>query len=350
MRSRLHIVTIGLMAGAVGAWSTACGGPDRQQPRPAATMPAGEATTDGATAQTQAAAGEPRIFFRYTGTDHNYGLVASVPLADPGAEPEFTGVACDRVDVADEVASCLLTERGTTTRYLHRTYDADWKLISQWRLAGAPSRTRLSPSGRLVASTSFAEGHAYEPTEFSTTTTIRGLHKRFRADLETFSLTIGGKPRSAPDRNIWGVTFVDDEQFFATVATGDRTYLVSGDLVGRSLRSLTENAECPSVSPDGKRVAFKVEVDRGSKTVWQLAVYDVTTGARTLLSATTRGLDDQAEWLDDDTLLYGLASPNQAGVTDVWQVDTTPTAEPRLLIRHAWSPAVVHESAPQEQR
>jgi len=95
------------------------------------------------------------------------------------------------------------------------------------------------------------------------------------------------------------------------------------------------------VSPDGSRVAFKVDVDQGRKVVWQIAVQDLATGERTLLEQGPRGVDDQVEWLDDDTLLYGLPRPDEPGVTDVWSLDTTPDAEPQVLIEQAWSATVV---------
>jgi hypothetical protein len=88
-------------------------------------------------------------------------------------------------------------------------------------------------------------------------------------------------------------------------------------------------------------VAFKVDVDPGRRTAWQLAVLDVAAGTRTLLERSARGLDDQPEWLDDDTLLYGLARPDEPGVTDVWAIDVEADAQPRLLIEQAWSPSVV---------
>ena len=68
---------------------------------------------------------------------------------------------------------------------------------------------------------------------------------------------------------------------------------------------------------------------------------DLATGDRTLLAKGPRGLDDQVEWLDDDTLLYGLPRADDPGVTDVWSVDTSADASPTLLIEQAWSPTVV---------
>jgi hypothetical protein len=213
-------------------------------------------------------------------------------------------------------------------------------------LPGIPSRTRLSEDGTLVATTTFVNGHSYMTSGFSTATRVREVGGRDHGNLEKFQLSIDGREVAPADRNIWGVTFVDDRAFFATVGTGGRTYLVRGDLDARTLTSITENAECPSLSPDGKRVAFKVDVAKGAVKVWQVAVLDLGSGRRTLLSGSPRGVDDQVEWLDDDTLLYGLAREDEPGVTDVWALDARADASPALLIEDAWSPSVVREEAP----
>ena len=104
---------------------------------------------------------------------------------------------------------------------------------------------------------------------------------------------------------------------------------------------MRDDAECPSISPDRTQVAYKKVVDTvAGQPVWALAVLDLATGTETLLPA-TQGVDDQAAWLDDDTLLYGLSRADEPGTTDVWAVDTTPDATPAVLIPGAWSPAVV---------
>ncbi|WP_435885828.1 hypothetical protein [Streptomyces erythrochromogenes] len=57
----------------------------------------------------------------------------------------------------------------------------------------------------------------------------------------------GGPYRSA-DVNFRGVTFADDERtFYATMAAGGRTHLVRGDLAERTVTTLRENVECPSL-------------------------------------------------------------------------------------------------------
>lgn len=301
-------------------------------------------STSPAVAQVDAAAldGEPRIVFRHTGLDSSHGLVAMVPLADPAGARAFTDVACDRVAAWDEGASCLVTERGVVTKHQALQLDAEWQETGRRPLPGVPSRTRVSSLGDLVATTSFVTGHSYMSSGFSTRTDVRSL--RGGADwgnLEEFSLTIDDRRVDPVDRNVWGVTFIDAQAFFATVATGGKTWLVKGDLAERTLASITSEAECPAVSPDRSKVAFKVDVEAGRAVVWQLAVLDLATGERTLLKGSPRGVDDQVEWLDDDTVLFGLPRADEPGVTDVWSLDITTGAEPEVLIPQAWSPTVV---------
>lgn len=287
----------------------------------------------------------PHIVFRSTLPGNQYGLVAAVPLDAPSGPRAFTDLACDRIDVAGAFASCLRTVPGVVTTFETDVYDTStWQQTQTWPLPGIPSRTRLSDDGTLVGTTAFVTGDSYATIGFSTRTEIHSTADGTSdGDLESWSLTVDGKPFTATDRNLWGVTFVDDDTIFATAASqsAGKTWLMTGSIAGRSLTSVAENAECPSVSPDATRVAYKKVVDKvNGQSVWAVAVRDIASGTETLIPS-TKGLDDQVEWLDDDTLLYALPREGQAGTTDVYAVGITADAQPRVLIPGAWSPSVV---------
>ena len=138
---------------------------------------------------------------------------------------------------------------------------------------------------------------------------------------------------TAVDTNVWGVTFArDGDRFYATLATDGKTYLVEGSVSGRAARVLHENVECPSLSPDGSRLAYK---HRGgsNERPWRLTVLDLATMRETPL-AELRSVDDQAERLDDSTVLYGVDG-------DVWAVRADGTGQPCRFQANAASPAVV---------
>jgi len=288
-------------------------------------------------------AGGDRIVFRTTESGRAYGHVASVPIDAPDGARLTSGDVCDRLDATVARLSCLRIVRGVVPSYTATVSDAAGETAAEWPLPGIPSRTRFSPSGELVAETSFVSGHSYAAVGFSTATVISRVDGTSLGNLEEWSLTRDGAAVAAADRNFWGVTFVDDRTFYATVGmtlTGT-TWLVRGDIDARSMTMLAENVECPSVSPDGRSIAFKrVTGDDPAGPHWTPAIYDVATGAVRVLPE-ERGIDDQIEWLDDDTILYGMPRAQTRGDSDVWALEVDGSSDPRILIEHAWSPAVV---------
>ena len=104
--------------------------------------------------------------------------------------------------------------------------------------------------------------------------------------------------------------------FYASLRTQSTTYLVRGDLTLRKLTVLRENVECPSLSPDNRLIAYKKRVGPQPQ-AWRLYILDLATMAERPVAAETRFIDDQAEWLDDQQVLYGVPRQGTA-TTDAW--------------------------------
>ena len=290
-------------------------------------------------------AAAPHILFRSTALGEGYGRLAMVPAAAPGGPRALTEVSCERAYAAAGRSVCLSARRGITNTYKAQVLGQDWKPVGDLPLTGLPSRVRLSHDGAMAATTTFVYGDSYaSPGKFSTRTTVTDIDDGRHVDLETFRLTVNGKSLTSADRNFWGVTFDGDDAFYATAASGGRTWLVHGSVRARTMTAIRPDVECPSLSPDGTRIGFKRHGDLPPGQ-WRLAVYDVRTGTETLL-AETHSVDDQVEWLDNQTLVYGLARTGASGAatSDIWAVAADGTGAPRTLIRDAWSPAVVSPS------
>ncbi|GAA0450188.1 TolB-like translocation protein; signal peptide [Paractinoplanes deccanensis] len=284
----------------------------------------------------------PHLVFRSTALGDTYGKVAVVPLSAPGGPRAVTSASCERVYATAVDAICLSAKRGIVTTYQARLLDSEWQPTRQLPLTGLPSRARLSRDGSLVATTTFVFGDSYaNPGQFSTRTVVTRTDGEVVGDIEKFTLTVDGKVVGAADKNLWGVTFADDDRFYATASSGGKTWLVEGSLAKRTVKALRGDVECPSLSPDGTRIGFKKHGDLSAGR-WRLAVYDLRTGKETLLSE-TRSVDDQVEWLDNDTVVYGVprTAADGTATSDVWRVPADGGGSPQVLVQDAWSPAVV---------
>jgi len=149
---------------------------------------------------------------------------------------------------------------------------------------------------------------------------------------------VDGSLNSEIDRNYWGVSFVDSDQFYATLGSAGQTSIVEGRVSTSRLDVVAENASCPEVSPDGSKIVAKEQ--RGD--VFQLVLIDTETGARRDLGE-TRSVDDQVEWLDDANILYGMANLDEGTdaqpVFDIYALNISPGSSPQLIIPFADSPA-----------
>jgi hypothetical protein len=284
----------------------------------------------------------PHIVFRNLALGTDYGHVALVPLGTAGAARASTSLSCERVDFAAGVGICLRADRGVLTRYDAVLFGPDFRPRRSFRLAGAPSRARVSPDGRYAAYTVFVSGHSYAGGSFSTRTAIVSTATGDEVgELEQFTVLKGGKRFRRVDFNFWGVTFSPRAgHFYATLGTSGMTYLVEGDVKSRRLRVLREGVECPSLSPDGRRIAYKVRETTGGRVKWHIAVLALPGGEPVRLGE-SRSVDDQVEWLDDEHIVYGLADDSDTGTTSVWSIRADGGGRPVRLMSGAWSPSVV---------
>ncbi|MFF0268279.1 TolB family protein [Kribbella sp. NPDC004536] len=281
----------------------------------------------------------PRIMFRSTAPESR-GHLALVSKDDPGGPRSVSALTCLRVYAAGGTGTCLRQD-GALTTFQIAILDRNLQVEKAIPLVGVPNRTRVSGDGRLVAWTVFVAGDSYNHGRFSTRAGLIDLRTEDMVDsLEFLSVTRDGHPYTAPDLNFWGITFTaDDNRFYATMSTAGQRYLVEGDIAAKTVRTIAKNVECPSLSADGKRIAFKSAIDGDPAKGWRLSVLDLSSGTRTLL-AETRSVDDQPAWLDPNTIAYAV--PRGAGDADIWAVPADGSGNPRLLIPHAESPAALN--------
>ena len=251
-----------------------------------------------------------------------------MPLTEPGGSRALSGKSCDRVYGTSQLTFCLQTRHELATNFQATVFDARWKETAGWPLPGIPSRARTNADGSLLASTVFVSGHSYAAAGFSTETVIRDAAGPGTGSLEDFALVLDGSRIKATDRNIWGVTFAPGKPdvFYATASSQGNIWLVQGSIAGRTLTVIRSGIECPSVSPDGTRIAYK-KSDTGTLTGYRhIAVLDLAGGTESVLSE-QQSIDDQIEWLDNSTLLYGL--PRTAPKWTVISGPSIPIRPPR---------------------
>ncbi len=301
----------------------------------------GSGPSTGGTLDAGQVLASPHVVFRDSELGANYGRLAAVPLTDPEGPRALFPLTCERSYAVASAAVCITAKRGVVQTFGISMLDADLQTRSTGTLVGLPSRARMSRDGSLVATTTFVTGHSYAQGSFATETIIR-RNGTSVGNLEKWDVQVDGRRLKAVDLNLWGVTFAaDGDTVFVTAAWGGTTRLMKGSISARTLTSIQRDAECPSLSPDGSKVAYKKRLGSSKPGVWRIAVLDLATMQETL-TADTRSVDDQVEWLDDTHLLYALPRPgSEATVTDIWQVAADGSGEARVFIERGSSPAVV---------
>jgi hypothetical protein len=276
----------------------------------------------------------PHLIFQNVIRGDDYAKTSLVPLDSPGGMRLTTGLICERVHFAAGHGICLTAEHGAESHYFAALFGADFVPTSRVPLDGAPTFARVSPDGRMAAA-SFQTSPPEEEAPFAPSETwlLDTQSGQVVADLADFQLLRDSVQVTEPEVDYWGVTFKRDSNgFYASVRFGGNIYLVEGNIAAKRLVVLNGGLSAPSLSPDGTRVAYASLVSSIGPT-WRFHVLDLTSMVDTALSE-TRSIDDQMEWLDNDELLYGLA-------TDVWRVAADGSGQPSPFLFGGLSPAVV---------
>jgi hypothetical protein len=294
----------------------------------------------GGAGDVSALAARPRLLYQGAGVNPATDLLTLTALDAPGGRAVTVPLSCARVSFAAGGGGVRDDVRGRVTAQ----NTASLQPQSSFKLDGRPSRTRVSADGRLGAITVFVKGaaHGYAGSEFSTKTTLIDMSTGdVLADLEQFSTWRDGVRVQAADFNFWGVTFDHDSNtFYATLKTAGKTYLVRGDLGLRKFVILHDGVECPSLSPNGRLIAYKKLAGPGLSP-WRIYVLDVATMTERAVPAETRSVDDQIEWLDDAHILYALPRSSQSGASDVWVSPIDGSGPARIFVQQAQSPIVI---------
>jgi hypothetical protein len=266
---------------------------------------------------------------------------------------EATSISCERVHAAAGTVACLSYDRSLPG--MSRLDLMDFALRMRFQNAVQPgsviSRARVSADGRYASTTVFVSGHNYVVPGFSTATQIWDTRTgRLAVALAHLVLMHQGKVMSYTPQtrlNYWGVTFdpLNVDRYFVTVSIAGRAYLAEGYISKGTVHTVRADVECPSFSPDGGRIAFKKRRPRGDG--WDPAVLDLDSGKESVFVA-AKGVDDQIEWLDDDTIVYEATETIMGGAkTDLMVRNVRAAGTPeRLWLPNAASPAVLRANGP----
>jgi hypothetical protein len=262
------------------------------------------------------------------------GRLFTTALAPDGAPQAAGGLACERVhENAAGSGLCLAAERHGFD-YEGVVYGPGRRPLHRFSIPGVPDRARVSPDGRYAGFTAFLSGHTYSAgvRSFSTHTAIVDMRAgKPLFNLDELDVTRNGEPFERADANLWGVAFADGDRFYATLGSGGDHYLLEARVSTRRARVIGEQIECPSPSPDGTRIAYKRRI--GKQDRWRLHVRDLRSG-RDVALAERRSIDDQPEWLDDETVVY-------SDDRSVFGVPADGSGRPHRLVARASSPVAL---------
>jgi len=227
-------------------------------------------------------------------------------VSPDGGVERVGDVVCKRVHaVAGGPGLCLaLSKNGID--YEAIVLDRRFERTTSFPIDGVPDRARVSPDGRYGAYTSFdpkgSQGYFESSFEFSTYTRIVSLRSgRELLRLEDLEVTRAGRPLALRGAELWGVTFAAGGRYYATLAAAGEHFLIAGRVGSDRARVVRAGVECPALSPDGERIAYKRRIGDGNR--WRFHVLRLSDGHDIAL-AEPRSIDDQPEWLGNDRIVY----------------------------------------------
>jgi hypothetical protein len=244
-------------------------------------------------------------------------------------------VECKRVHANAAGAAVCFGRAKNGVDYDGIILDHDYQEVQRFPINGVPDRARISPDGRYGAYTAFDEvssqGYFASTNEISTNTRIFDMRSgRELIDLADLKVTRDGRAYDLSDAQLWGVTFAEGDRFYATLASSEDEYLlIEGHVEAGRARTIGDGVECPALSPDGRRIAYKRRLGKTNR--WRLHVRNLDSG-RDVALAERRSIDDQPEWLGNDLVTY---SDDKA----TFAVPADGTGQPQRIADHATSGA-----------
>ncbi len=252
--------------------------------------------------------------------------------------------SCMRVHINADHGVCLSQDEGVVPQFRTTFFEAINPEVEIKSYPSAlPSRARISPDGTFSAVTAFVTGSSYVDIGSETTTLVTIDEIDSTALLRgarQFEILSDESRFDNQDPQFWGIAFADENDIYMTGFFGEEPEIMRGSLDDMTMEPTGWIGSCPSVSPDGKTLVFKEMLPNGD---FELVAVDVDTQTKWKLGE-TRSVDDQVEWLDNDTILYALHP--EGGDTpvqpefDIWMIDIAEGSEPVLFLPNADSPAV----------
>lgn len=286
---------------------------------------------------------------RFNGVD----VVGLDPVTLRPTSRSATGLNCLRVHTsANGNVMCFTNvvpnKVGQFSNPTNYVYAPDLSLASTHvnQSTGRPNRARMSADGKFSATTEFATGHSYIGVGGDTFSTLTLLVRNGAPgqgeNIQDWSVLHEGREVNSVDLNLWGVSFdpSNSNRFYVTAYFAGRPYLAEGSVSDRRIVVVKEGVECPSFSPDGKRLAFK---KRTSATGWSPAVLELPSLKEKIINVSD-SVDDQIEWLDNHTLVYEIVTRPLIGspTSDLMSLNIdSPHPQQQVWLEQARSPGFV---------